>query len=207
MLRQFAKALQATMLESDYNLEIVAETCRHCFGGEAGVCANVSLETLRHSDRPEFLNDLDVPKLKQFARAFMEDGYDFSNVKHWGDSLDPDQVAFNLAARQYRFAHPWLGENLTERDRFNRITEDAYTLFYGHRTQHDPDIEQPEDIVMVSHMGGEPAMVTLGDWLQLELSEWRVALTSPGLEIGNDVESLRSFELRDTQGVLLEKIV
>lgn len=50
-------------------------------------------------------------------------------------------------------------------------------------------------------------MVTLGDWLQLELSEWRVALTSPGLAIGNDVESLRSFELKDTQGVLLEKIV
>lgn len=207
MLRQFAAALQTTMLESDYNLEIVADLCRRCFNGDSGVCANLNLESLKYSDRPAFLNDLDVPKLKQFARAFMEDGYDFSNVKHWGDSLDPDQVAFNLAARQYRFTHPWLGENLTERDRFNRITEDAYTLFYGHRTQHDPDIEQPEDIVMVSHMGGEPATVTLGDWLQLELSEWRVALTSPGLEIGNDVESLRSFELKDTQGVLLEKIV
>jgi hypothetical protein len=54
---------------------------------------------------------------------------------------------------------------------------------------------------MVVHMGGDPTNITLGDWLQLDLDEWQVAIASPGVELGDD---LRSFELKDSQAVLLE---
>jgi hypothetical protein len=57
-------------------------------------------------------------------------------------------------------------------------------------------------MAMVSHMGGDPVTVTLGDWLQLDLEEWQIAIASPGLEVSD----LRSFELRDTQALLLERV-
>ena len=56
---------------------------------------------------------------------------------------------------------------------------------------------------MVTHMGGDPITVTLGDWLQLDLSQWECAIASPGLEIAD----LSCFELKDAQGVLLKSKV
>ena len=56
---------------------------------------------------------------------------------------------------------------------------------------------------MVTHMGGEPMTVTLGDWLQLDVNEWECAIASPGLEI----DDLSCFELKDTQGALLKGLL
>ncbi|MEQ9550832.1 MAG: glucosylglycerol hydrolase [Coleofasciculus sp. G3-WIS-01] len=35
--------------------------------------------------------------------------------------------------RRFRHDHPWLRHNLSALDRFNRISEDNYTIFYGLR--------------------------------------------------------------------------
>ena len=59
---------------------------------------------------------------------------------------------------------------------------------------------------MVAHMGGEPTTVTLGDWLQLDLSKWQVAIASPGLDSNRALADLSCFELRDSQALLLEKV-
>lgn len=56
---------------------------------------------------------------------------------------------------------------------------------------------------MVTHMEGDPAIVTLGDWLQLDLQEWEVAIATPGVNVDSTADSLRVFELRDGQGVIL----
>ena len=32
---------------------------------------------------------------------------------------------------------------------------------------------------MVSHMGGKPLTVNLGDWLQLDMDDWKIALALP----------------------------
>lgn len=77
-------------------------------------------------------------------------------------------------------------------------------FFYGLRTNpataHSDD---PEKVVMVTHMEGDPAIVTLGDWLQLDLQEWEVAIATPGVNVDSTADSLRVFELRDGQGVIL----
>ncbi len=204
-LRRFMNALQIAMLDTDYDLEKVVNICQQCLGSETGACELIPMKELNTSDKPEFISDLDVSKLKSFAMAFMEDSHDFCNVTHYAHRVQPERSRFNRTLRDYRRANPWLGENLSGTDRFNRITDETHTLFYGVRT--DPHHHTPEtakQVAMVTHMGGEPLNITLGDWLQLDLAEWRVAIATPGLELGDTVEDLRCFELQDGQGVLLE---
>ncbi len=218
-LKGFAKALQAAMVETDYDLEAVAQICQGCLGQGADhqTCALPALRDINQPGLPDFLANLDVPRLKQFAMAFMEDGHDSCNVVHSADTLDPALAHFFLSLRQFRRDRPWLRQNLSGSDRFNRISESTYTLFYGHRTQ-DRSLEEgglgqsrsqtnpqansptvPQSVVMITHMGGDPVTVTLGDWLQLDLNEWQVALATPGLA----PDSLQRFEIKDGEGLLL----
>ncbi|MFH7244391.1 MAG: glucosylglycerol hydrolase [Spirulina sp.] len=196
-LQDFAKALQTAMVETDYDLEAVAQICQGCLGqgADGQTCTVPALGDINQPGLPDFLMNLDVPRLKQFAMAFMEDGHDSCNVVHSADQVDPERAVFALALRQFRQERPWLRQNLSGSDRFNRISEPTHTLFYGHRTQ--PTGE--DAVVMITHMGGDPVTVTLGDWLQLDLSEWQVALATPGLV----PDSLQQFEIQDGQGLLL----
>jgi len=209
-LRQFCHAVSAAMEYSDYDLELVAQICQRCLGDDLSLCELPSMGALNFPDRPEFMKQLDVLTLKAFAKAFMEDMHDLSNITYTLDKVDPVRTKFNLQLRRYRQAHSWVRENLGGLDRFNRLTDDNYTLFYGRRTQHRPTVEHDpaanlESLVMVTHMGGDPVEVAIADWLQLDLSEWQVAIATPGLEIPDDLSDLKVFELRDMQGILLEK--
>jgi hypothetical protein len=56
---------------------------------------------------------------------------------------------------------------------------------------------------MVAHMGGKPMTVNLGDWLQLDMDDWTIALASPGLKPQRDLKNLRAFDLNDGEGILL----
>ena len=53
----------------------------------------------------------DIPKLKQIARAWMDDVHDMCNAAQYADQLDPERVGHNLAVRQFRQARPWLVDN------------------------------------------------------------------------------------------------
>ena len=123
-------------------------------------------------------------------------------------SMPGNRAAFNLKLRKYRQANPWLAENLSGTDRFNRISEQGHTLFYGVRTRAIPGDSSPivdyKQVAILAHMGGNPAQTALFDWLQLDPSEWNIILTSPGLHL-DDAESLTGLILEDGQAVLLEK--
>ncbi len=206
-LQQFAHSLRDAMLKTDYDLEAVAQICQRCINnGDTEVCEVPALQTLQKPQTEVFLNNLDVPALKTFAMAFMEDMHDFSNVSHVLEQVDLEQAQFGLILRQYRHAHPWLRHNLAGSDRFNRITDDQRTAFYGLRTAPSESTDSsPKQIAFVAHMGGDPLTVTLGDWLQLDLNEWKVAIATPGLE-ADQIADLRCFELTDSQGLLLERV-
>ncbi|MEO1520883.1 MAG: glucosylglycerol hydrolase [Cyanobacteria bacterium J06633_2] len=215
VLRQFCKALAVAMAHSEYDLEAVSQICHRCLGDDASQCDVPSIGELEFAARPEFMKNLNVPQLKVFARAYLEDMHDLSNVCHQMDQVDPVRAAFNEQLRRYRLAHPWVRENLHGLDRFNRVSDESYTVFYGLRTQPTPEIDDestaipehptPESLVMVTHMGGDPVDVALADWLQLNLSEWKVAIATPGLTLPEDLSDLRVFTLKDSEGVLLEK--
>jgi hypothetical protein len=162
------------------------------------------LQKLNVPGKSKILTELDVGKLKEFAQAFMEDSHEMCNVWLQESVLEEPQTQFNLALRRFRHANPWLQQNLDSSDRFNRIHNDHHTVFYGLRTE--PDAATPHQVAMVVNMGGDPATVTLGDWLQINTENWRVAIASPTVSLGTGKDALRSFELSDSQGVLLEKV-
>ncbi len=214
-LRQFCHAIAAAMEQSDYDLEQVSQICQRCLGDDLTKCDLPMMQDLNVPDRPEFMRNLNVQTLKAFAKAFMEDMHDLCNVGHRMNDVDPVRAQFNLDLRTYRLKHPWIRENFGGLDRFNRVSDEGYTVFYGLRTQPKPDdADSPdgsvhssdlESLVMVTHMGGDPVDVALADWLQLDLSEWRVAIATPGLDLPDDVSTLPIIKLQDSQGILLEK--
>jgi len=203
-LRDFAYALRDAMVETDYDLQAVAQVCQKCLDGDdTTVCTIPALEELSEDHLPRFLATLDVPKLKAFAMAFMEDGHDMCNVGRYLEDLDSRLTHFTWTLRHFRLTHPWLRENLTGRDRFNRISDDQRTIFYGYRSEPHPTVAPGHEVVILTHMGGDPMTVYPGDWLQLDMADWRIAIATPGIDLKAEVKDLRSFELRDGEGVLL----
>jgi hypothetical protein len=201
-LREFSRALQTIMTEKDYDLAEVVRACQSCLGDNADHCDIAILKQMNRPDMVTFLRKLNIPRLKAFALKFMEDCYEVCNVSRYYDNVEPTRAQYNLSLRRFRRDRPWLGRNLSGTDRFNKISEDKQTIYYGVRSHPDnPD----EQVAMVAHMGGDPLTITLGDWLQLDLSQWRVAIASPGLEKGEILADLRCFELRDSQALLLER--
>lgn len=216
-LRQFVRGLYEAIEETDYDLDEVAHLCRKFMGADADADALAaegqtrksaqSLQKLNVPDKSAVLTQLDVGKLKEFAKSFMEDTHEMCNVWLQQDILDPDQVAFNLALRRFRRANPWLHENLAALDRFNRITTDEQTIFYGLRTAPtEPGQTSQHQVAMVAHMGGDPLTITLGDWLQIDMAEWRVAVMSPGVALEESGADFKAFELKDSQAMLLERV-
>ncbi|MBE9127352.1 MULTISPECIES: glucosylglycerol hydrolase [unclassified Coleofasciculus] len=201
-LREFGRALQTAMIEKDYNLVEVVRACQFCLGDNTDQCDIEHLKKLNQPGMIAFLKDLTLERLKSFSLMFMEDCYEVCNVSHYETALDSLRTGFNLNLRRFRHAHPWLGHNLAGTDRFNKISDNEQTVFYGIRS--NPQ-DHGEQVAMVAHMGGKPITVTLGDWLQLELAEWKIAIASPGLD-DNHLADLRCFELQDSQAVLLKHV-
>jgi hypothetical protein len=191
-LKKFGKALQESMAAVDYELDAVLIACQ-CSLDQPG----------DSTARIPFLKGLDVGSLKKFARLFMEDCYESCNVSLYQDKVNPAQAQFNLELRQFRRNHPWLRQNMSNPDRFDRITGKDRIIYFGMRR--NPD-HPNEKVAMVSHMGGEPTTITLGDWLQQDMTKWRIGVASPGLKNGDRLANLRRFELKDTEALLLWQI-
>ncbi|MEM1366934.1 MAG: glucosylglycerol hydrolase [Cyanobacteria bacterium P01_H01_bin.15] len=199
-LKVFAKGLQDSMISNEYDLELVVNDCRACLGDDTTACEISSLKVLNQPEMIPFLKELDIPRLKQFSLEFMEDCFEVCKINYYQDLLNPLQTEFNFQLRQFRHQHPWLGDNLGGRDRFNKVSENGTTVFYGLRA----NPEQPEEqVAMVTHMEGAPIEITLGDWLHLDLSEWEVKIMTPGLSKTLKTDDLRRFLLKQSQGLLL----
>ena len=171
-LRQFVRGLYDAIEETDYDLEEVAKLCQEFIVADPesetvkekakGRKSAQELQKLNVPEKSEILTKLDVGKLKDFAKNFMEDAHEMCNVWLQQDVIDPEQVAFNLALRRFRRANPWLHQNLSNLDRFNRINTENQTVFYGMRTAPTEEGQTAQhQVAMVSHMGGDPLTVTL----------------------------------------------
>ncbi|MEM6425680.1 MAG: glucosylglycerol hydrolase, partial [Cyanobacteria bacterium P01_D01_bin.128] len=117
-LRQFVRGLYDAIEETGYDLDEVAQLCERHLGSQAeteGAKAEAAarksaseLQKLNVPGKSKVLTELDVATLKTFAKAFMEDAHEMCNVWLQATVLDSEQVAFNLALRQFRHQHPWL---------------------------------------------------------------------------------------------------
>jgi hypothetical protein len=194
-LKKFGKTLQEGMAAVDYELDAVVIACQ-CALDQPG----------DRTARMPFLEGLEVASLKKFARLFMEDCYEVCNASLHEDKVNPALAQFNFELRQFRRSHPWLRQNMNlgnNRDRFDRITGKDRIIYFGIRSNpNNPN----EKVAMVSHMGGEPTTITLGDWLQQDMTKWQIAVASPGLQDGDRLANLRRFELKDSEALLLYRI-
>lgn len=198
-LREFSHALDELMQSNDYNIAEVVEAIRHCM--ENADCHLPRIKQLSRSGMLRFLSKMDLDRLKGFARWFMEDCYEACNISHYEQNLKPASVSYNLSLRRFRHQYPWLRHNLAGIDRFNKLSEDEATLFYGVRSNpDDPD----EWVAMIAHMGGNPTQVVPQALLHLDENEgnWEVAIASPGLD-ADAIDLSKPLELQDSQGLLL----
>ena len=225
-LKAFIRALYEAISVMEFNLQEVVRICQDCLPGNvdfstwedssiqnyAPSCATYArtLGRLIGAEKSEGLSGLTMERLQGFSRAFMEDCHDICNVSLHKDSLDPAQVAYNLAVREFRRGRPWLNHNLQLRNKSNDTGdvygcygEDEATVFYGWRSEPADAIEgdrPPQRVAIVAHLGGGPVEIDLSSLLQLEPEEWTVAIASPGLDVGTGSEA---FELKDSQAVVL----
>ena len=192
-LRQFMGWLNKTIADmgDDYDLERLAKLCQTFLEEQGTKTPEITVKGLHH-----------------LARIYMEDCHALCNVYHYEQFLDPQQTAFNLALRRYRQSRTWLMDDLKKpADCFDRISDGKKTIFYGVRTNQTVEGNGDEKVGKVAiavHMGGEPITLNLGEILDLDLSQWRIAMTTPGLAIDDNPQALSTLTLKDMQGILLE---
>ncbi len=121
-----------------------------------------------------------VVRIKEIARAWMDDMHEYCNVANSLPGLDPDQAEFCLATRDFRRARPWLGRNHGPRDHFDYLHPvNGRTVFTALRNS--PDGEQ---VFCVAHLEGKPT-----DDLEplslpvpgIEGTGWRLSLRTPSI--------------------------
>lgn len=144
--------------------------------------------------------DLDVPKLKDIARAFMDDMHDFCNVSRYWDDLDGTQTQFNLAVRQFRLERPWLIDNLRDDELLDYLhPSDGAMLVYGVRIAPD----NSEKVLFVANMEGAPKTIIPSQvFKSLDPDGWQLVLHTPDIE---PIAITESITLADSQGLVYVK--
>ena len=96
--------------------------------------------------------DFTVANLKLIARAWMDDMHEYCNISNALPALDPAQITFCRAIREFRHLRPWLAKNYGPKDRFDYIHPiNGRTVFTSLR--HGPDGEQ---VFSIAHLEGKP---------------------------------------------------
>ncbi|MGP1388024.1 MAG: glucosylglycerol hydrolase, partial [Thainema sp.] len=167
-LSEFVDVLAQAVEQTNYDLQEIADRCRSHFNG----AESANEQSPNHAENVAWLED--------FGTAYMEDVRDISSIWKHEARLDPQQTAYNRALREFRLQRDWLRADLLEGDLFDRISDEERTLFYGIRTQPSKSAKTklPQQVAMVTHMGGTPITVNLEKLLGIDAEEWRVTMGS-----------------------------
>ena len=197
-LQEFGTALKYAVIQQNYNLAEVVEVLRGCTSEDTHCIEQLPpLKELMRKGMVRFLKKLDEDRLKSFALEFMEDCYEVCNVSHY-EQVDSSRTKFNLATRKFRHQHPWLANNLLKNDTFEKISEGERTIVYGVR--HNP--EQEQAVAIVANFEGDAIELDVGEILNIDVAEWKIALTTPNLEVSD----LKRLNLNNSQGILLMRV-
>jgi len=162
-LQRFMRMLDNLVKATNYNIEAIANMM------------NVVTPPLP-------VDPLSADKLKQIARAWMDDVYDYCNVSLYAGSVDPDRALFNFKLREFRQNRPWLMDNLKPHDTFEHIQPlNGRVLIYGMRESPAGD----EQVLFIANMEGSPITLTPSALPIPDLAKhgWEPVLASPGCEV------------------------
>ncbi|BAZ44731.1 hypothetical protein NIES4102_17480 [Chondrocystis sp. NIES-4102] len=197
-LQQFGLALHQAMIQQNYTLAEVVEVLRACTNPKTHCIDELApLMELTRGGMIRFLHKLDEDRLKSFALTFMEDCYQICNVSHYQSQVNPKVAEFNLSTREFRHQHSWIGNNMLSEDTFSRIDEEDKTIVYGIRHNR----QENKEIAIVANLEGEATSLNIADLLEIDLSNWNVAIATPNLQ----VDDLTNLTLGNSQGILLVK--
>ena len=195
-LKQFGNALQHAMVQQDYNLAEVVDVLRACTQNDTHCIEALPVQSeLTRGGMVRFLKKLDEDRLKRFALMFMEDCYQVCNVDNYKSQADKSRAEFNLVTREFRLQTPWLADNLSEKDTFERLIENETTIVHGLR-RHDSD---QSGVAFIANFEGDRLEVDISEILKINLDEWEMAIATPGLE----TDDLTKLKLGNGEGVLL----
>ena len=199
-LQQFGQALHHAMIQQDYNLAEVVEVLRACTSSETFCIETIPpLGELMRGGMVRFLKKLDEERLKSFALMFMEDCYQVCNVSNYERKVNSSRAKFNLTTREFRHQHPWLANNLGEKDCFDKLNDPERTIVYGIRH----NLESQPAMAIVANFEGDAIELDVAKILNIDLEQWQVAIATPGLETSD----LTRLNLRNAQGILLTQAV
>ncbi len=178
-LRRFMTTLADVVHATDYKLSAIA--------------------AMMNATTPKLIGpDLDIPTLKQIARAWMDDVHELCNVSRYSDRVDQKQAEFMLAVRNFRRDRPWLADNLGMNDTFDYVyPTDSTALFFGERISPDSS----ERLLFLANMEGSPRTIIPEDLPipHIKSHSWHVALQTPGL----NVDAINDYlTLKDSEGVV-----
>lgn len=164
-LRRFFHILEALVEVTEYDLDRMADL-------------------LNAIDPPlEGPLPFDAQKLKDIARAWMDDMHDYCNVANYVDDLGDTHTDYMLKLREFRAARPWLRDNFGRKDQFDYLRPTKGSVLFQ-SLRHGPDGEQ---VYAVAHLEGKPVLdfdPTALPLPGLQGGGWHVALRSPS--IGSD---------------------
>ena len=197
-LKQFGKALHHAMIQQDYNLAEVVEVLQRCTNPDTHCIEDLlPLVELMRGGMVRFLKKLDEDRLKRFSLMFMEDCYQVCNVANYQSLVDSARAKFNLTTREFRHQHPWLSNNLTKEDAFDKLNETDKTIVYGMRR----DLDGKPAVAIIANFEGEAIELDIAKILEIDLAEWKIEIATPNLK----VEKLDNVTLSNSQGLLLVK--
>ena len=197
-LKQFGIALHHAVIQQNYNLAEVVEVLRACTTFDTHCIEKLSPQSeLMRGGMVRFLKKLDEDRLKRFALMFMEDCYQVCNVGNYEARVDSSRAKFNLTTRELRHQYSWLANNLVKQDTFDKLSQDERTIIYGMR--HNPEGEPA--VAIVANFEGDAIQLDVAEMLQIDLSEWKIAIATPNLE----VTDLTELKLGNAEGILLTR--
>ena len=197
-LKQFGIALHHAVIQQNYNLAEVVEVLRACTSFDTHCIEKLSPQSeLMRGGMVRFLKKLDEDRLKRFALMFMEDCYQVCNVGNYEARVDSSRAKFNLTTRELRHQYSWLANNLVKQDTFDKLSQDERTIIYGIR--HNPEGESA--VAIVANFEGDAIQLDVAEMLQIDFSEWKIAIATPNLE----VTDLTELKLGNAEGILLTR--
>lgn len=180
-LRRFMRILSTSVIITNYDLDAIVKLLQAVDPPLAGP------------------HDLSVPVLKEIARAWMDDLFEYCNVSYYKNDLNPAQTRFNMELREFRRSRPWLRNALGAGEHFgcNRPVRGS-VVFHGLRRSPDGR----ELILFIANMEGGPMKVrpTALPIPNLPEDSWRVALATPGLQ---NADPIGGVEIDDSEALLL----
>ncbi|MGL4608501.1 MAG: glucosylglycerol hydrolase [Trueperaceae bacterium] len=177
-LRRFTEALDNAVKLTHYDLEMMAR-----------VLNTMGLEG----------PTLSASKLKDIARAWMDDLHDYCNLSHYVDGLEPARVRSQRTVREFRGSRPWLRQDFGKQDVLNYLhPSDGSIVFYGLRQSPD----NKEQVLFIANMEGAPCTLTpLELHAGLTATNWKLALATNATTAHVD----KPLTLNDSEGVVFTR--